>query len=68
WSSIDIYVSLHHAEGFGLTVAEAMARGIPVVATGAGATAEFCDTQTAWPVVSRQVRSAPVFDLNATST
>jgi glycosyltransferase involved in cell wall biosynthesis len=30
----DAYVSLHRAEGFGLTIAEAMALGKPVVATG----------------------------------
>ena len=30
----DCYVSLHRAEGFGLTLAEAMALGKPVIATG----------------------------------
>jgi glycosyltransferase involved in cell wall biosynthesis len=30
----DCYVSLHRAEGFGLTIAEAMLRGKPVIATG----------------------------------
>jgi glycosyltransferase involved in cell wall biosynthesis len=30
----DCYVSLHRAEGFGLMIAEAMARGKPVIATG----------------------------------
>jgi glycosyltransferase involved in cell wall biosynthesis len=29
----DCYVSLHRSEGFGLTLADAMARGVPVVAT-----------------------------------
>ena len=32
--AIDCYVSLHRAEGFGLTMAKAMAAGKPVVATG----------------------------------
>lgn len=33
-ASCDCYVSLHRSEGFGLTMAEAMVRGKPVIATG----------------------------------
>ena len=33
-AACDCYVSLHRAEGFGLTLAEAMAHGKPVIATG----------------------------------
>lgn len=33
-NACDAYVSLHRAEGFGLTMAEAMALGKPVIATG----------------------------------
>ncbi len=63
WATIDIYVSLHHAEGFGLTVAEAMARGVPVVVTDEGATADFCNETTAWPVRSKPGVSDRNFDL-----
>ncbi|MQA11883.1 MAG: FkbM family methyltransferase [Pseudonocardiaceae bacterium] len=49
------YVSLHRSEGFGLTVAEAMARGMPVIATDYSGTAEFLDERTAWPVPYRMV-------------
>lgn len=35
------YVSLHRAEGFGLTMAEAMFHGKPVIATGYSANTEF---------------------------
>jgi glycosyltransferase involved in cell wall biosynthesis len=34
YASADVLLSLHRAEGFGLPMAEAMAHGVPVVATG----------------------------------
>ncbi len=37
----DCYVSLHRAEGFGLTLAESMALGKPVIATGYSANTDF---------------------------
>ncbi len=46
----DCYVSLHRAEGFGLTMAEAMALGTPVVATGYSGNLEFMDDRTAYLV------------------
>lgn len=39
----DAYVSLHRAEGFGLTISDAMSRGIPVITTGYSGNMEFCD-------------------------
>ena len=39
--SADALVSLHRAEGFGLNLADAMAIGLPVVATGYSANLEF---------------------------
>lgn len=33
WSNCDCYVSLHRSEGFGRTIAEAISRRIPVIAT-----------------------------------
>jgi glycosyltransferase involved in cell wall biosynthesis len=38
-----IYISLHRAEGFGMGLAEAMSRGIPVMGTGYGGNLEFMD-------------------------
>jgi len=39
----DAYVSLHRAEGFGLTISDAMSLGIPVITTGYSGNMEFCD-------------------------
>ncbi len=41
------YASLHRAEGYGLTLAEAMVRGRPVVATGYSGNLDFMDDTTA---------------------
>jgi glycosyltransferase involved in cell wall biosynthesis len=39
----DVYVSLHRAEGFGLTISDAISKGIPVIATGYSGNVDFCD-------------------------
>lgn len=44
------YVSLHRAEGLGLTVAEAMAWGKPVIATAYGGVTDFCTAENSFPV------------------
>jgi glycosyltransferase involved in cell wall biosynthesis len=41
YASVDAYVSLHRAEGLGLGLMEAMAVGIPVVATGWSGNLDF---------------------------
>lgn len=51
----DCYVSLHRSEGFGLTVAEAMARQLPVISTDYSSTTEFLDATTGWPIPYRMV-------------
>lgn len=43
YEQADAYVSLHRAEGFGLTIADAMSLGIPVIATGYSGNMEFCN-------------------------
>ncbi|WP_322015051.1 glycosyltransferase [Paraburkholderia sp. J12] len=43
YDDTDVYVSLHRAEGFGLTISDAMSRGIPVMVTGYSGNMEFCD-------------------------
>lgn len=46
----DLYASPHCSEGFGLTIAEAMAAGKPVVATDFGGSRDFLDASVGWPV------------------
>ncbi|MCU0655232.1 MAG: glycosyltransferase family 4 protein [Polyangiaceae bacterium] len=51
----DAYVSLHRAEGFGLGMAEAMASGIPVVATAYSGNLEYMDDTSALLVPYRLI-------------
>ena len=46
----DCYISLHRAEGFGLTMAEAMALGKPVIATAYSGNMDFMDVETSFLV------------------
>jgi GT2 family glycosyltransferase/glycosyltransferase involved in cell wall biosynthesis len=49
-AAADIYASPHCSEGFGLTVAEAMAVGKPVVVTDYAGTQDFVDEKCGYPV------------------
>ncbi|MFH0965569.1 MAG: glycosyltransferase family 4 protein [Planctomycetota bacterium] len=51
----DVYLSLHRSEGFGLTIAEAMAMGKPVVATAYSGNMDFMGRSNAYPVDYRSV-------------
>jgi glycosyltransferase involved in cell wall biosynthesis len=46
----DCYVSLHRSEGFGLTIAEAMAFGKPAIATGYSGNLAFMDEYSSYLV------------------
>ena len=49
-NSCDCYISLHRSEGFGLTMAEAMYYGKPVIATGYSSTLEFMNVGNSYLV------------------
>lgn len=55
YAQADVLLSLHRAEGFGLTLAEAMRRGLPVVATGWSGNADFLTGEVGVPVPWRMV-------------
>jgi glycosyltransferase involved in cell wall biosynthesis len=44
------YISLHRSEGFGLTLAEAMGAGTPVIATGWSGNLNFMTEENSWLV------------------
>ena len=51
----DAYVSLHRSEGIGLTIADAMGLGKPVIATGWSGNTDFMDVSNSFPVSYRLV-------------
>ena len=54
-ASCDAYVSLHRSEGIGLTIADAMGLGKPVIATGWSGNTDFMDVSNSFPVSYRLV-------------
>jgi glycosyltransferase involved in cell wall biosynthesis len=51
----DCLVSLHRSEGFGYLIADAMAYGTPVIATDYSGNADFCTSETSYPVAYRLI-------------
>lgn len=52
----DAYVSLHRAEGFGMTLAEAMQFARPMIATNYSGTTDFMTAENSYPIPYRLVR------------
>jgi glycosyltransferase involved in cell wall biosynthesis len=59
-ANADCYVSLHRAEGFGYTMAEAMFYGVPVVASGYSGNLDYMNSKNSFLVPCREtfVRNA----------
>jgi glycosyltransferase involved in cell wall biosynthesis len=55
----DCFVSLHRSEGFGLGLAESMARGTPVIATGYSGNMDFMSSANGWLVDWRETEVGP---------
>jgi len=56
FNTADCYVSLHRSEGFGLTLAESMYLGKPVIGTGWSSTTDFMDSWNSFLVNYRLVQ------------
>lgn len=63
YSETDVLISLHRSEGFGLTIAEAMLRGIPVVATDWSGNTDFLSRSNGMPI---PFRLTPAIDRQGT--
>jgi glycosyltransferase involved in cell wall biosynthesis len=55
----DCYVSLHRSEGFGLTIAEAMALGKPVIATAYSGNLDFMTPENSYLCPARRSEVGP---------
>jgi hypothetical protein len=49
------YFSCRRAEGFWLTIAEAMLRGVPLMVTGWSGNTDFCSRENCFPIDAKQV-------------
>jgi glycosyltransferase involved in cell wall biosynthesis len=58
-AACDCYVSLHRSEGFGLTLAEAMAIGKPVIGTGYSGNVDFMNAENGYLVDYTIARVGP---------
>jgi glycosyltransferase involved in cell wall biosynthesis len=58
----DILISLHRGEGFGLPLAEAMACGLAVLATGWSGNMQFMTAENACPVPWHLVPASPAYN------
>src|SRR5262249_3636446 len=55
YRNVDVYLSLHRSEGYGLTIAEAMLMECPVVVTAWSGNMDFCREDTAFLIDYRLI-------------
>ena len=58
YANCSCLVHTYRAEGFAMPIAEAMARGLPVIVTGAGAALDFCSDETAYLISAHIVEGS----------
>jgi len=58
----DTYVSLHRSEGFGMTIAEAMSLGKPVIATDYAGNTDYMNVSNSYPVEYRLIELEQDYD------
>jgi glycosyltransferase involved in cell wall biosynthesis len=63
FNQLDAYLSLHRAEGFGLTITEAMLAGIPCIATGAPPMDDIMPAHAGFPVPWQMDEAPALVDL-----
>jgi glycosyltransferase involved in cell wall biosynthesis len=65
YKAVDVYVSAHHSEGWGLTLSDAMLFSKPVVATGYSGNLEFMNDDNSFPVrfAENHIREEELFGL-----
>ena len=56
-AAADVYVSLHAAEGYGLTILEAMSLGTPAICTGYSGNMDFTTAENSWLVDYQLIRT-----------
>ena len=56
-AAADVYVSLHAAEGYGLTILEAMSLGTPAICTGYSGNMDFTTSENSWLVDYALIRT-----------
>lgn len=61
-NSCDILLSLHRGEGYGLPLAEAMARGLPVIATGWSGNLDFMTDNNSILIPSHRVPASIMYN------
>ncbi len=54
YRSCDVFVLPYRGEGFAMPVLEAMASGLPIIATAGGPTDEFCPEDACWRIRSER--------------
>lgn len=56
-AAADVYVSLHAAEGYGLTILESMSLGTPAICTGYSGNMDFTTVENSWLVDYELIRT-----------